>query len=305
MNDAGRITDVEGVEVGHHTDVEGITGCTAILLPSGTVGAYTVVGAAPGTRETQPLDQRNLVGEAHAFVLSGGSAFGLGCADGVVAVLEERGIGFAYGGVHVPIVPTAILFDLGIGDPRRRPGPDEGRAAALSAGREVEEGSVGAGTGATVGKWAGREHAMKGGLGTASAEAEGATVGALVACNAAGDVLDERGEVLAGARGEAPAAWDVASGEATVLAAVVTDAVLDKAQATHVARMAAVGISRAVRPAHTFYDGDIVFVGATGAVEVEPTLVGAVAAEVVGEALRRGVRLAAGLGGVLGLADGG
>ncbi len=299
----GRITDVAGVRVGHHTDTEGITGCTVVLLPEGTVGAYTVVGAAPGTRETQPLDQRNLVGEAHAFVLSGGSAFGLGCADGVVAVLEERGVGFAYGGVHVPIVPTAILFDLGIGDPRCRPGPDEGRAATLAADVEFEEGSVGAGTGATVGKWGGRDHAMKGGLGTASAPAGDATVGAVVACNAAGDVLDSDGGVLAGARVEADAPWHLGPGESTVLAAVATDAKLDKTSATHIARMAAVGISRAVRPAHTFYDGDIVFVGATGPVEVEPNLVGSVAAEVVGVALRRGVRAAKGLGGVPGLAD--
>ncbi len=300
------ITDVVGITVGHYTDAEGITGCTAILLPPGTVGAYVLAGAAPGTRETDLLSPQTIETEVHAFVLTGGSAFGLACADGVASVLEERDIGFEFGGVRVPLVPTAVIFDLGIGDPKARPRPEHGRAAAGNAGTIVPEGSVGAGTGATVGKWAGVEHRMKGGLGTASANIPGtdAVVGAIVVCNAAGDVVDEKGEVIAGARahGETPV-WPSLRGQSTVLACVATNAILDKGRAMHVARMGAAGISRAVVPAHTFYDGDIVFCAATGEVECEPTIVGSLAAAVVAEALRRGVRAAKGLGGVPGLAD--
>lgn len=300
------ITSVPGVSVGHYTDTEGITGCTVILLPPQTVGAYAFVGAAPGTRETDILRPHTIETEVHAFVLSGGSAFGLGCADGVVSVLEERGIGFAFGPARVPLVPTAVIFDLGIGDPKARPTPEHGRAAALAADGGVEEGSVGAGTGATVGKWAGPEYATKGGLGTASAPVgdTGAAVGALVVCNAGGDVVDEAGNVTAGTRAPDPRpVWAALAGQTTVLACVVTNAALDKMRGTHVARMSAVGISRAVRPAHAFHDGDVVFCGATGEVECDPTLVGAVGAEVVAEALRRGVRAARGLGGVPGPAD--
>ena len=300
------ITSVPGVMVGQHTDTEGITGCTVVLLPPATVGAYTLVGAAPGTRETDLLAPHTIETEVHAFVLTGGSAFGLACTDGVVSVLEERGIGFEFGSARVPLVPTAVIFDLGIGDPKARPRPEHGRAAALAARDDVDEGSVGAGTGATVGKWAGPEHAMKGGLGTASAPVgdTGAVVGAIVVCNAGGDVVDERGDVIAGARArDVTPVWASLAGQTTVLACVVTNASLGKASASHVARMSAVGISRSVRPAHAFHDGDVVFCGATGQVECDPTLVGAVGAEVVAEALRRGVKAAKGLGGFPGLAD--
>lgn len=299
------ITDVEGVLVGHHTDEVGATGCTAILLPPGTVGAYVLAGAAPGTRETDLLGPHTIETEVHAFLLTGGSAFGLAAADGVVAVLEERGVGFAFGGQRVPLVPAAVIFDLPLGDPRARPGPEQGRAAALSAGTDVAEGSVGAGTGATVAKLAGREHCVKGGLGTASVRVgDDVVVGAIVVCNAAGSILDEDGSVIAAPRTDAdPGDWAALRGQSTVLACVATDAALDKGQATHVARMAAAGISRSVRPAHSFYDGDVVFCGATGARSCEPTLVGAAAADAVAAALRRGVRAARGLGGVPGLAD--
>ena len=238
-------------------------------------------------------------------MLSGGSAYGLAAGDGVQSVLEERGKGFEFGGTRVPLVPGAVIFDLGIGDPKARPRAEHGRIAAEAAGTIVPEGSVGAGTGATVGKWAGVEHRTKGGLGTASAKIAGsdAVVGAIVVCNAGGDVVDERGDVIAGARGEGPPEWQAIRGQSTVLACVATNAILDKGKAMHVSRMAAAGISRSVRPAHTFYDGDVVFCAATGEVECEPTLIGALAAEVVAEALRRGVRAAKGLGGVPGLAD--
>lgn len=304
------ITDVAGVTVGHYSDTEGITGCTVILLPDKTVGAYVLAGAAPGTRETDLLSPQTIETEVHAFVLTGGSAFGLACADGVESVLEERGIGFEFGGVRVPLVPAAVIFDLGIGDAKARPRPEHGRAAAEIAGTIVPEGSVGAGTGATIGKWAGVEHRMKGGLGTASAKVAGTdvVVGAIVVCNAGGDVVDERGDVIAGARtatitGGASPVWPSLRGQSTVLACIATNATLDKGRAMHVARMGAAGISRAVRPAHTFFDGDIVFCAATGVAECEPTLVGSLAADVVAEALRRGVRRAKGLGSVPGLAD--
>jgi L-aminopeptidase/D-esterase-like protein len=299
------ITDVTGITVGHYTDTDGITGCTAILLPPSTVGAYVLAGAAPGARETDLLSPQTIENEVHAFVLTGGSAFGLAAADGVASVLEERDIGFEFGGSRVPLVPAAVIFDLGIGDPKARPRPEHGRFAAEAAGARVEEGSVGAGTGATVGKWAGLEHRMKGGLGTASARIDGTdvTVGALVVCNAGGDVVDERGEVIAGARTQDKPKWSALRGQSTVLACVATNAILDKAKLLHIARMAAAGISRSCRPAHTFYDGDIVFAAATCTEECEPTDVGALAADVVAEALRRGVRAAKGLGGVPGLAD--
>jgi L-aminopeptidase/D-esterase-like protein len=252
------------------------------------------------------LGPQTIENVVHAFVLSGGSAFGLASADGVVSVLEERGVGFEFGGMYVPLVPAAVIFDLALGDPKARPSAENGRQAALAAGTKVEEGSVGAGTGATCGKYAGVEGRMKGGLGTASAEiaGTGVVVGALVVCNAVGDVVDERGDVIAGSRiKDAPAIDPSAAGRSTVLACVMTNAVLDKGRAMHVAKMAGAGIARSVRPSFTFFDGDIVFCGATQVVDCEPSLVGVAAADVVADALRRGVRAAKGLGGVPGLAD--
>jgi L-aminopeptidase/D-esterase-like protein len=298
------ITDVAGVRVGHYTDPVGATGCTVILLPDATVGAYVLAGAAPGTRETDLLGPQTIETEVHAFVLTGGSAFGLAAAEGVEYWLEEQGIGFEFGNARVPLVPAAVIFDLSIGDPKARPLSEHGRKAAESAGTHVEEGSVGAGTGATVGKRAGIEHATKGGLGTASAtdDATGVVVGAIVVCNAGGDIVDDDGTLIAGAPADAPSVWASIRGQSTVLGCVVTNAILSKGQALHVARMGAAGIARSCRPAHTFYDGDVVFCGATGEIECEPTLVGSLAAEVVAEALRRGVRRAKGLAGVPGLA---
>ena len=299
------ITDVPGVTVGHYTDTDGVTGCTVIVLPPGTVGAYALTGAAPGTRETDLLRPHTIETEVHAFVLTGGSAFGLACVDGVVTALEEQGIGFPFGDARVPLVPSAVIFDLGIGDPKARPTAGDARRAFADAGVSVAEGSVGAGTGATVGKWAGPEYRMKGGLGTAALRVvdTDAVVGALAVCNAGGDVLDEDGSILAGARDESAApAWASLTGQSTVLACVVTNATLDKARASHVASMASAGVARCVRPAFTFYDGDVVFCGATGVVECEPTLIGAAAAEAVAAAIRRSVREAEGLAGVPGLA---
>jgi L-aminopeptidase/D-esterase-like protein len=299
------ITDVPGVRVGHYTDAEGVTGCTAILFPEGTVGAYTLAGAAPGTRETDVLSAHTVETVIHAIVLTGGSAFGLASADGVMSYLEEQGIGFEFGDAIIPLVPAAVIFDLRIGDPKARPRAEHGYRAASSAAAHVEEGSVGAGTGATVSKWMGPEHRMKGGLGTASVRVEGTdcVVGAIVVCNAAGDVLDERGELMTGVGDVGTPTWASLSGQSTVLACIATNAIMDKGRAIHVARMGAVGMGRSVQPAHTFFDGDIVFCAATNEVECEPTLVGTAAASAVADALRRGVRAARGLGGVPGLAD--
>jgi len=299
------ITDVPGVTVGHYTDAEGCTGCTVILVPPGTVGGYFLAGAAPGTRETDMLGPQTIENVVHAFVLTGGSMYGLASADGVAAFLEDKEIGFEFGGVRVPLVPAAVIFDLPIGDPNARPRAEHGRRAAEIAGPAVDEGSVGAGTGATCAKYAGPEGKMKGGLGTASKRLDGtdAIVGALVVCNAVGEVLDDDGRIIAGSRIAHYGPPHAQSGPATVLVCVMTNAILDKARCVHVSKMASAGIARAVRPAFTFFDGDIIFCGATQAVDVEPNLIGMAAADVVAEALRRGVRAAKGLHGVPGLAD--
>lgn len=297
------ITDVEGVRVGHHTDLDGVTGCSVVLFPSGTRASVAVIGAAPDSRQTELLRPENTVDEVHAMVLTGGSAFGLGCTNGVMSWLVERGIGFAVGDALVPIVPTAVLFDLTIGSSKAFPMPDDARRACEDATTSVQEGSVGAGTGATVAKWAGPEYRMKGGIGTSSARAGDAVVGAIVACNAVGDVVDERNEPLAASRCPAGSSWRLFERSNTVIGIVATDAALTKAQCAHIARMGGAGIARAIRPAHTFGDGDTIFCASTGRTTVDPQLVGSVVADVVADAIRRGVRAAKGLGGVPGLAD--
>jgi len=281
-----------------------------------------VRGLAPGTRETDLLRPGHLVQQAHAVLLSGGSAFGLAAADGVMRYLEERGVGFETGVARVPIVPAAILFDLIPGNPSVRPGPQQGYAACRAAtDGPVEEGNVGAGTGATVGKLLGPAFMMKGGLGSASIKlGNGATVGAVVAVNALGDVVDPAtGQILAGARHPAGAGFlDTSQAlrgdlsytilgftrgratncRSTTLAVVATDAALTREQANVVAMMAHDGIARAIRPAHTLLDGDAIFVLSTGQVQGDVTAVGAAAAEVVGQAIVRAVLKARSLHGV-------
>ncbi len=313
----GGLTDVPGITVGHFTDERRPTGCTAILAEGGAVCGVDVRGGAPGTRETDLLDPVATVQEVHGVVLSGGSAFGLDAATGVVRFLEERGIGFAVGAVKVPIVPAAILFDLAVGDPTIRPDADAGYRAARAAGPgPVAEGSVGAGAGATVGKVLGGARATKGGLGTAAIRLpQGGTVAALVAVNAFGDVVDpETGRTVAGARGEGGKGFvgamnvllggqeAVASkkGENTTLGVVATDVTLTQAEATKVAQMAHDGLARVIRPVHTPWDGDTVFALSPGKVEIpQPALlVGAVAAEAMARAVLRAVRTATGLPGL-------
>lgn len=310
------LTAVPGIKVGHYTDLHAITGCTVVNCPPKTVGAVDVRGGAPGTRETDLLQAHNLVEEVTAVVLSGGSAFGLASADGVVRWHVERGLGYqSRGGVLVPIVPAAILFDLTIGEAEVRPGPKAGYAACEAATSEpVAMGSVGAGTGARVAAIRGNARASKGGIGSAAiALPNGLVVAALMAVNAVGNVIDENGQVIAGLRAtDEPGfvsvldtmadlmneASTVSSDENTVIGVVASNGALNKAQATKVAQMAQDGVARAVNPAHTMFDGDTIFALATGEVFADPTVVGAYSAEMASLAIRRAVRSAKSLGGV-------
>jgi L-aminopeptidase/D-esterase-like protein len=302
---------VPGIKVGHFTLAGRPTGRTVVLADSAAVGAVDVRGSAPGTRETDLLNPVNLVDRVNAVVLAGGSAFGLDAASGVVRFLDEHGIGYETTGGRVPIVPAAILFDLGVGDPKIRPTPDCGyRAASAAAAGAVEEGNVGAGAGATIGKLAGPGRAMKGGIGTASISLSGGlVVAALVAVNAVGSVVDPAtGRFVAGVRtpdgkglasvqdllraGEAKSS--LKGGESTTIGIVATNARLSKAEGTKVAQMAHDGVARAVWPAHTPYDGDTIFVLATGTADNAPDVlvVGALGADAVTEAILRAVRAA-------------
>ena len=282
------ITDVAGIRVGHWTGPD--TGVTVVWAPAGTVGSGEVRGGAPATRETALLEPTRLVDRVDAVVLSGGSAFGLAAADGVVRFLAERGQGFPTAAGVVPIVIGAALFDLPV---ERAPGPEEGWAAAVDAARgsPAVSGRVGAGRGATVGKWRGREYALPAGLGTVSVREGDATVGALVACNPAGDVIATDGAVLAGS--SAPA--DVAGFpvptpfENTTLVVVATDARVDKNECHLLAQSAHDGLALAIRPAHTRYDGDFAAVLATGEVEVHPDRLRVAATAAVAAAVRAAV----------------
>jgi L-aminopeptidase/D-esterase-like protein len=305
---AGRITDIPGVRVGHHTLAERPTGCTVILFPPNTVGAVHQPGGAPGTAETDLLRPENTVSVVHAILLSGGSSFGLDARGGVMKYLEEQKIGFAFGGAFVPIVPAAILFDLRVGDrPEIRPDARCGyEAARRAASGPVEEGSVGAGAGATVGKIGAPARPMKGGIGTAALSADGLIVGAIVAVNSAGSIVERRtGRTLAGTGQSTAPLQTAALLENTTLAVVTTNATLTKAQALKVAQMATSGLSRSIVPAFTTRDGDTLFALATGSLAGEPDIsrIGAMAADAVSDAIERAVKLAKGVPGYPGLAD--
>ena len=277
----GTLTNVRGLRVGHFTETRRPTGCTVVIVEAGATAGVDVRGAAPGTRETDLLDPSNLVEKIHAILLSGGSAYGLDAATGVMRYLEEHGIGYKAGPAIVPIVPAAILFDLGVGDPAIRPDAAAGYAACQAAvDTAPAQGSVGAGTGATVGKLFGMARAMKGGIGTASLKLGNVTVGALVAVNGVGDVRDPRtdrllafarapdgsrgpGAVRAILEGDLPAALQ--AGMATTIGLVATDAVLTKAQCRKLAQQSHDGLARTIEPVHTMWDGDTMFALATGA----------------------------------------
>ena len=312
------LTEIPGIRVGHSSDQEGCTGCTVVLCPEGTVGGVDVRGSAAGTRELDALSPLHLVPHVHAVLLAGGSAFGLDAAAGVMRFLEERGVGFDVEVTRVPIVPTAIIFDLRIGSAVARPNPAMAYAACLQAADgPIPEGSVGAGTGATVGKLFGITRAMKSGLGTACvAMPDGLRVAALTVVNAFGDVRDpQTGVLLAGAR-ETQASRRLAdtaaamrrgagnrghSGENTTLAVVATNARLTKIQATKMAQMAQHGLVRTIIPVHTTLDGDLVIGLATGEQAAEAAdlnRIGLAAAEAVAEAILRAIRKATMLGGI-------
>ena len=278
--DAGSITRVAGSEVGPFTDTRRPTGCTVVMAREGAVAGVDVRGAAPGTRETDLLHPSNLVDKVHAIMLAGGSAWGLEAATGAVRWLEERGVGLDVAVGRLPIVPAAVLFDLLVGDMRIRPDAAAGYAAcAAASSADPAEGNVGAGAGAVVGKVFGIQHAMKGGVGTASVTVDGVTVGALIACNALGDVIDpDTAQVMAGARtddgralrdtrrallcGQPP--QPLLAGTNTTIGVVATDAILTKAQAHRLAIAAHDGLARSINPVHTMSDGDTLFSLGTG-----------------------------------------
>lgn len=305
----GSITDVPGLKVGHHTLTERPTGCTVMLCEAGATAGVDVRGSAPGTRETDLLSPTNTVQQVHAIVLSGGSAYGLDTATGVMRYLEEHNAGYKIGKLGVvPIVPAAILMDLAVGNFKIRPNADAGYNACLAASAgPVAEGCVGAGAGATIGKMFGNEFCMKSGLGTASVKIAktGIVVGAIVAVNAVGDVLDpQSGKIIAGARSEDHKTYrdsmaamlngyhvSLLPGANTTIGVVATNAKFTKTQMTKIAQMAHDGYARAINPVHTMADGDTIFAMSTGLLDVEADVsaIGAIAATVMARAIVRAV----------------
>ncbi|MEW6422128.1 MAG: P1 family peptidase [Deinococcota bacterium] len=292
------LTAIPGFRVGHWTDPVGLTGCTVILCPdAGAVASASFLGPSPGTREGILLAPEKKVERIHALLLTGGSAFGLTAAAGVVRVLEERGLGHETPWARVPIVPAAVIYDLGVGDPRARPGEREGELAARAAcGDPVPRGRVGAGTGATAGKYLGTG-AVPGGLGSVLVERHGVRVGALAVVNPIGDVLDESGAVLAGPGvGPGAAAFTPGELESTTLVAVAAEYTLTKADARRLADAAQTALGRVIAPSHTFWDGDSTFVLSSCArPPADPLLLGALVQEAVCAAVRDAVRMANGL----------
>lgn len=311
MNDT--LTDIPGILVGHVTDSVSATGCTVILCEKGAVAGADVRGGAPGTREIPCLDPVNFIEKAHAVYLGGGSAYGLDGAAGVMSYLEERKIGLDVGVGVVPIVPGAVLFDLPVGNSRVRPDKAMGYQACLNAtDKPVEMGSVGAGTGATIGKPAGMDYIMKGGIGSASYVSGDLIVSALVAVNCFGDIIDpETGKIIAGMlapdKKSLAGAYNYISSDPkekakvysnTTLGVIATNAMLTKPQAAKVAQMAHDGFARAINPIHTMYDGDTIFCLATGETESDLTTIGSIAAVVMARAIIKGIKAAVSIHGI-------
>lgn len=301
-----KITDIEGIKIGHAQDLDAATGCTVIMCEKGATAGVDVRGGSPGTRETDLLNPVNLVQQIHAVVLSGGSAFGLDSASGVMQYLEENDIGFDVQVTKVPIVCGAVLFDLTCGDYKVRPDKEMGYKACLNAtNKECPNGNIGAGTGATVGKILGPETTMKGGLGTYAVQVGDLQVGAIVAVNCLGDVIDpETGEVIAGALNEDKETFastekimeerydnkkNLFSGNTTI-GVIVTNGRFDKSQMNKVASMAHNGYARSMRPAHSIFDGDTIFTMATGEIEADINVVGFLAARVMERAVVNAVK---------------
>lgn len=315
----GQITDVPGIKVGNKEDKTALTGCTAILFEQGAVAGVDVRGSAPGTRETDLLNPINLVEKVHGICLSGGSAFGLDAASGVMQYLEEREIGLDVGVAKVPIVPAAVLFDLVHGDPKVRPDKKMGyEAAAEATNGRFDVGNAGAGCGATVGKLAGGEYCMKGGLGSSSLRLDnGVVIGAIVAVNPAGDVRDpSTGKILAGPflkeTGELLDSLKVLEkkyqptipiGTNTTIGVVACNADLTKAEATKVAQMAQDAYARTIYPSHTLFDGDTIFAVATGGVRIPVDVIGALSAKVMEMAILNAVKSAESVAGIIAYKD--
>ncbi|MGH2695090.1 MAG: P1 family peptidase [Actinomycetota bacterium] len=288
----------DGFRVGHWTDERALTGCTVVLPPHPNVTSCEIRGSSPSSRELVLLHPDRRLTEVHGVLLTGGSAFGLAAADGVVSHLAKQGIGYDTAVTPVPIVPAAVIFDLAVGEPDVRPDADAGRAACEAASNSpIATGRVGVGAGATVGKWAGREHASPGGLGVGAATAEGTVVRALAVVNSVGDVIAEDGSVLAGTTSPDPRYYPALPPEppiasATVLAVVAVEGALDKRDVRWVAGRGADGITVAVRPAHTRYDGDVVFAIASPTPQPSPPnldLIGVLATQAVAAAIRDAV----------------
>jgi L-aminopeptidase/D-esterase-like protein len=310
----GQIIDVPGVKVGHIEDKAALTGCTVVLFEKGATGGVDVRGSAPGTRETDLLNPINLVQKIHGISLSGGSAFGLDAASGVMQYLEEQGVGLDVGVAKVPIVPAAVLFDLAVGDSKVRPNKQMGyEAAARASSEKFITGNVGAGCGATVGKLAGPDFCMKGGLGSASIKLEnGVVIGAIVAVNAVGEIRDpESGKIIAGPYDrkngilldsmmilEKNYQAAIPAGTNTTIGMVALNADLTKAEATKVAQMAQDGYARTIYPVHTMNDGDTVFAAATGGIRIPVDVAGALAAKVMALAILDAIRSAESMAGI-------
>jgi L-aminopeptidase/D-esterase-like protein len=311
---SGSITDVKGITVGSWEDEKALTGCTVVLTGrEGAVCGVDVRGSAPGTRETDLLSPLNTIEKVHALLLAGGSAYGLDAASGIMAFLEERNIGHAVGPTVVPIVPAAVLYDLGIGDYHIRPNRESGYLACQSAGLKVREGNAGAGMGATVGKLRGYQHCTKGGLGTYALKLpNGFTLGAIVAVNAFGDITDpDSGQIIAGVRDDngsmigTEKAWLAAQGEVgfslgtnTTIAVIACNGAFDKSRTTKIAQMAHDGLARVIRPVHTMRDGDTVFALSTGEMAIDVNIAGYMAQEALSRAVVRAVYAAQSVAGI-------
>jgi len=308
------LTDIPGIRVGHVSDFDAITGCTAILCESGAAGGVDIRGSASGTQEIEVLNPGHVADKVHGILLAGGSAFGLEAAAGVRRYLASRKVGLAFGGQHIPIVPAAILFDLGIGKPGVHPNVAMGEAAASAATSDaVKEGCVGAGTGATIGKLFGMRRAMKSGIGSWTLSLPGGVlVSALVAVNALGDVRDPAsGKLVAGARRSAESS-ELADSEAeilrgavigggsgnTTIGVVATNAQLNKVQANKLAQFASLGVARAIYPVNTMADGDTTFALSCGELRADINSLGVAGAEAMAQAILRAVRLATPMGGL-------
>lgn len=296
-----RFTDIEGIKVGNAQDVEGGTGCTVVICEEGAIAGVDVRGGSPGTRETDLLNPQNLVEKIHSVMLTGGSAFGLDAASGAMEYLEEKGIGFDVQVTKVPIVCSAVLFDLVVGDYKVRPDKKMGyEACRMATDKDCPSGNIGAGTGATVGKFFGIDRAMKGGLGSYGMQVGDLKVGAIVAVNALGDIINpETGEILAGLLDENKKSLigtekemlkkynenkNIFSGNTTI-GVVATNGKFNKSQMNKIASMAHNGYGRTMRPAHSIFDGDTIFTMATGKVEADINVVGFLAAEVMEKAI--------------------